>query len=154
VEYLSPRASGGGRVWGAYCQDYTIYLGVIDGQSGQSVLAPGLSVRSDRGWTRSMLYFGLIYGPPGHQWFGFGGVDVGNVDALFRGDLLGWKGVRVRALMIPAWFILSLTVLPPAAWTLQWWRQRRRSRRNLCRRCGYELAGNVSGVCPECGTGV
>jgi rubrerythrin len=22
----------------------------------------------------------------------------------------------------------------------------------LCRQCGYSLAGNVSGVCPECGT--
>ena len=23
---------------------------------------------------------------------------------------------------------------------------------NVCRACGYDLAGNVSGVCPECGT--
>jgi len=23
--------------------------------------------------------------------------------------------------------------------------------KNLCRKCGYSLAGNVSGVCPECG---
>jgi len=23
-----------------------------------------------------------------------------------------------------------------------------------CQRCGYDLTGNVSGVCPECGTGV
>ena len=23
---------------------------------------------------------------------------------------------------------------------------------HLCRRCGYNLTGNVSGVCPECGT--
>ncbi|MCH8148546.1 MAG: hypothetical protein IH987_11215 [Planctomycetes bacterium] len=28
------------------------------------------------------------------------------------------------------------------------WRRRRRS---LCIRCGYNLEGNVSGVCPECG---
>jgi len=26
--------------------------------------------------------------------------------------------------------------------------------RGLCRSCGYRLAGNVSGVCPECGTPV
>jgi hypothetical protein len=25
---------------------------------------------------------------------------------------------------------------------------------NLCRRCGYDLRGNVSGRCPECGTNV
>ena len=27
-----------------------------------------------------------------------------------------------------------------------------RLRRNLCFGCGYSLRGNVSGVCPECGT--
>ena len=26
--------------------------------------------------------------------------------------------------------------------------------RGLCRRCGYNLTGNASGVCPECGTAV
>lgn len=31
-------------------------------------------------------------------------------------------------------------------------RRRRRRRRGLCIRCGYNLTGNVSGVCPECGT--
>jgi hypothetical protein len=27
-----------------------------------------------------------------------------------------------------------------------------RARRGLCVHCGYNLTGNVSGVCPECGT--
>jgi len=27
----------------------------------------------------------------------------------------------------------------------------RRSARGLCIHCGYNLTGNVSGVCPECG---
>jgi hypothetical protein len=27
--------------------------------------------------------------------------------------------------------------------------ERRRAARGLCRRCGYSLTGNVSGVCPE-----
>jgi hypothetical protein len=31
-------------------------------------------------------------------------------------------------------------------------RSRRRSRRGLCARCGYNLTGNASGVCPECGS--
>jgi len=30
-------------------------------------------------------------------------------------------------------------------------RRWRRRRRGLCVRCGYDLTGNVSGVCPECG---
>lgn len=31
-------------------------------------------------------------------------------------------------------------------------RRWRRRRKGLCIRCGYNLQGNVSGVCPECGT--
>jgi hypothetical protein len=43
---------------------------------------------------------------------------------------------------------------------LPWWRARelekRRDRRatGRCAECGYDLHGNVSGVCPECGTKV
>jgi hypothetical protein len=29
-----------------------------------------------------------------------------------------------------------------------------RRQMGLCVRCGYELTGNVSGICPECGTPV
>ena len=29
--------------------------------------------------------------------------------------------------------------------------ERRRRKRRLCTRCGYDLYGNVSGRCPECG---
>ena len=29
-----------------------------------------------------------------------------------------------------------------------------RMRNGQCRKCGYLLRGNVSGVCPECGTGL
>ena len=32
-------------------------------------------------------------------------------------------------------------------------RRKRRRKRGLCLRCGYDLTGNVSGVCPECGEG-
>ena len=33
-------------------------------------------------------------------------------------------------------------------------RVRNRRRRGLCVTCGYDLRGNVSGVCPECGQAV
>lgn len=33
-------------------------------------------------------------------------------------------------------------------------RRRRRSRQHLCVRCCYNLYGNVSGICPECGTAI
>ena len=38
--------------------------------------------------------------------------------------------------------------------TVLLWRWERRIRlRGHCKSCGYNLTGNISGVCPECGTG-
>jgi len=34
------------------------------------------------------------------------------------------------------------------------WRRRRRKAKGLCLRCGYDLTGNVTGVCSECGRSV
>ena len=49
--------------------------------------------------------------------------------------------------------LAAASVLPVG---LAWWfvyrrRPRLRRERGLCCRCGYNLAGNTSGVCPECG---
>jgi rubrerythrin len=32
-----------------------------------------------------------------------------------------------------------------------WWDRRSKTRFGHCQKCGYNLTGNVSGVCPECG---
>ena len=54
--------------------------------------------------------------------------------------------------------VMVLTVAGAAAGFAAWllavrprerWAYRRL--RGLCQRCGYDLTGNVSGVCPECG---
>lgn len=37
-------------------------------------------------------------------------------------------------------------------WVIPWARGASRRARNGCTRCGYDLTGNVSGLCPECGT--
>jgi len=57
---------------------------------------------------------------------------------------------------IPLWCpLLLLTVYPSIAFIRGPLRRyRRRRKRGLCVRCGYNLTGNVSGVCPECGTPV
>jgi hypothetical protein len=52
---------------------------------------------------------------------------------------------------------LSLVCLILGAWpggrlALSWIRHTRGSRPDCCAGCGYSLAGNLSGVCPECGT--
>lgn len=51
-------------------------------------------------------------------------------------------------LTLPLWIPFVLIAIPTAA---LWWRDRRRIPPGHCEKCGYNLAGNVSGVCPECG---
>ena len=53
---------------------------------------------------------------------------------------------------VPLWLLLLLTAIP-TAWL--WHRDRRLFSSPpdhlSCRGCGYDLTGNLSGVCPECG---
>ncbi len=50
------------------------------------------------------------------------------------------------------WLVTGLVaVCPCAAFFRGPWRRHRRRRRGRCVRCGYDLTGNLSGVCPECG---
>jgi hypothetical protein len=53
--------------------------------------------------------------------------------------------------ILPLW--LPLVVATVLTATLRW-RDRRRIPPGHCGQCGYNLTGNVSGVCPECGTAV
>ncbi len=53
-----------------------------------------------------------------------------------------------RIYILPAWVLLPLTLVP----TLLLWRRPRLTKLpGHCRQCGYDLTGNVSGRCPECG---
>jgi hypothetical protein len=58
-----------------------------------------------------------------------------------------------RLAVFPCWSVLLLSLLLPI-----WWTIRRRAKpamnRAKCSTCGYNLTGNTSGVCPECGTPV
>ncbi len=49
---------------------------------------------------------------------------------------------------LPLWLPLLVFAIPTA---ILWHRDRRRSPPGHCQQCGYDLTGNESGVCPECG---
>ncbi len=49
----------------------------------------------------------------------------------------------------PLWFPFLLIALPTGY--LFWTDHRRRMRAGCCEGCGYDLTGNKSGMCPECG---
>ncbi|MEK6675641.1 MAG: hypothetical protein AABZ47_08310 [Planctomycetota bacterium] len=55
---------------------------------------------------------------------------------------------------IPFWALALLTGWYPVFSTCRWvvrFGRRRFKSANMCHKCEYDLTGNVSGVCPECG---
>lgn len=80
-------------------------------------------------------------------WFSLGLIGtLGRVSLVFwRPELLPW--------WVHAFFavLAALIISSCRAWLHK---GRRASRTGCCRECGYTLTGNVSGVCPECGTRV
>lgn len=66
----------------------------------------------------------------------------------FLGFGMPWRlGGR---LVIPVWLLVVAVGFPTA---VLWWRDRR-PKAGFCKVCEYDLTGNVSGTCPECGTAV
>ena len=58
------------------------------------------------------------------------------------------NGGILTVVIIPHW-VLVLLLIPATAWL--WHRDRRRIPPGCCPWCGYNLTGNTSGVCSECG---
>ena len=50
-------------------------------------------------------------------------------------------------LYCPAWCLILVLAIPTG---ILWYRDRRPPRGH-CQQCGYDLTGNVTGICPECG---
>jgi len=59
--------------------------------------------------------------------------------------------VTLRQMWLPFWLIASALILLPLVWAIIRLRAWRRGRLGRCPSCGYNLTGNISGVCPECG---
>lgn len=87
-----------------------------------------------------------------NPWPGFRGLHI-RYEPDYR--LLWLPGYVHRATMaavsVPLWMLFLLVVLPTA---YLFWSNRRHLPPGHCQRCGYNLTGNVSGTCPECGSAV
>ena len=59
---------------------------------------------------------------------------------------------RGAAIFVPQAIVLLLLSAYPAWWLARTARRILWHRRGGCPICGYDLRGNVSGICPECGT--
>jgi hypothetical protein len=57
--------------------------------------------------------------------------------------------VTCRQWWLPLWLPFILVALPTE---LLWWYHRRSPAPGHCHACGYDLTGNQSGICSECGT--
>ena len=69
--------------------------------------------------------------------------------------IYGVKYYDVREVAVPMWALFVVLALYPAwAFLRGPVRRHRRRRKNLCLHCAYDLTGNVSGICPECGEGI
>jgi len=67
-----------------------------------------------------------------------------------RIDLNPWT--YIVFVSFPLWILPLLFAAHPAiAFMRGPFRRYRRRKKGLCIKCGYDLTGNVSGVCPECG---
>jgi len=72
-------------------------------------------------------------------------------------ELLAWSGVRFQYQDFPPWPPEHIITLPLGIVLMMWlaWEIDRKFRvrppHPQCRTCGYDLTGNTSGVCPECG---
>ena len=69
-------------------------------------------------------------------------LDIDWLPSVERGFSRAYTAVRV-----PLW--IPLATLAAVTWWLGW--RRRRFPAGHCQTCGYNLTGNVSGRCPECG---
>jgi hypothetical protein len=111
------------------------------GASGPSISAPNGSAAPGT-WVDTMRRRPSIAG------FEFGRRhDVGVVGQHMQ--VHAFAVARADGFRIPAWFIILLTALLPLRWVRM---ARDKAEGPCCPTCGYNLTGNVSGVCPECGT--
>ncbi len=65
-----------------------------------------------------------------------------------------WKSAAVIVVFVAAWFLAARAAMEAFCYGPIVRRVLRSQGHDVCLKCGYNLAGNVSGVCSECGEAV
>lgn len=82
---------------------------------------------------------------------GFFPTTIGWGRGLFSGGAGGGE-TRTWSCWFPFWLAASVNLLLLSGLLFYGaWLKRRRAKHGLCLECGYNLTGNVTGVCSECG---
>lgn len=125
------------------------------------VAAWGVSLRKQLGfhsryWYAAIYRSSLTVGRPasGRGWYVWQDSPRGASDYGFKWPTIatwGRPGARLIHISVPLWLPLLAVAIPMA---ILFYRDRRRILPGYCRECGYNLTGNQSGVCPECGSGL
>jgi hypothetical protein len=71
-----------------------------------------------------------------------------------RSYVLGPGWGREKLVVVPQLAIVGALAILPLAMVVKRRRMHALRRIGCCGQCGYNLTGNVSGVCPECGTAI
>jgi hypothetical protein len=67
----------------------------------------------------------------------------------------GWQSEHAQELArLGFWVVIGAVAASEAVLRVHRRRRRKRERSGRCAACGYDLTGNVSGICPECGMSV
>lgn len=64
------------------------------------------------------------------------------------------RGFIHRGIIVPLWFVALISLPYPILTVRSEWRLFHRKRRGHWLKCGYDLTGNVTGKCSECGTAI
>ena len=71
--------------------------------------------------------------------------------AGFQYETRGFYGSFAQwSLKLPHWFFTLIFAIGPTIWFIKW-RKRKTLGLNICSGCSYDLTGNQTGQCPECG---
>lgn len=77
----------------------------------------------------------------------------GILDHVLLYECLPYASGFVRGVAVPHWLlVVACWSWPFISLTRSLLQRRRRARRGFCLKCGYNLTGNTSGRCPECGS--